>query len=420
MPDARDLHPFPALAAIPLRSERNVTLRVDRTGERAVRKRHPWLFSEGVREQSHQGRVGDLAVLFDKARQFLAIGLYDPDSPLRVRILHSGKPTKIDADFFRQRIEALAALRAELPMSGTNAYRLVNGENEGMPGFIADRYADVLVVKLYTPAWLPQLSLVLPALLAVQPAEQVVLRLSRDTQKRVADLHGLADGDLLLGSELQTPVVFEENRLRFECDPLKGQKTGFFLDQRENRARVESLAAGQDVLNVFAYSGGFSLYAARGGAKRVTSLDQSKPALEAAERNFALNRADPAVGATPHEIVVDDAFTWLEQRERQRARYDVVIIDPPSFAHRQTDVPRARAAYARLVQLGLGCLRRGGTLVMASCSARVPAADFFELVLRSARDTGRPLDVFARTEHALDHPTGFPQGAYLKCLFATA
>ena len=418
MPDAPDLQRFPALAAIPPRSERNVTLRVDRTGERAVRKRHPWLFSEGVREQSHEGRVGDLAVLFDKARKFLAIGLYDPDSPLRVRILHSGKPVKIDADFFRQRLGALAATRAALPESGTNAYRLVNGENEGMPGFIADRYADVLVVKLYTPAWLPYLSLVLPALLEMQPASQVVLRLSRDTQKRVTDLHGLADGNLLLGPELQLPVVFEENHLRFECDPIAGQKTGFFLDQRENRARVGSLARGQDVLNVFAYSGGFSLYAARGGAKRVTSLDQSKPALEAANRNFALNRSDPAVAATPHEIVADDAFAWLERTAHERTRYDVVIIDPPSFAHRQTDVPRALAAYARLVHLGLGCLRRGGTLVMASCSARVPAADFFGLVLRSARDAGRPLDEFARTEHALDHPIGFPQGAYLKCLFA--
>jgi len=217
MPDAPDLQRFPTLAAIPPRSGRNVTLRVDRTGERAVRKRHPWLFSEGVREQSHEGRVGDLAVLFDKARKFLAIGLYDPDSPLRVRILHSGKPAKIDADFFRQRLGALAATRAALPESGTNAYRLVNGENEAMPGFIADRYADVLVVKLYTPAWLPYLSLVLPALLEVQPATQVVLRLSRDTQKRVAELHGLADGDLLLGPELQLSCSSRSCSRRTTC-----------------------------------------------------------------------------------------------------------------------------------------------------------------------------------------------------------
>ena len=409
-----------ALEGVPPPADRNVAVRVDRSAERAIRKGHPWLFAEGVRQESHRGAAGDLAVLFDQKRDFLAVGLYDPESPLRVRVLHRGKPRAVDDAFFAERLEELVARRAGLEATGTDGYRLVNGENEGMPGLVADRYGGVVVIKLYTPAWLPHLRRVLPALLAAQPAEHLVLRLSRDTQRRAAELHGLADGDVLLGADLELPVVFRENHLRFECDPVRGQKTGFFLDQRDNRARVETLAAGCDVLNVFSYTGGFSLAAARGGARRVTSLDQSKPALAAAERNFALNADDPAVAAAEHELVAADAFAWLDERRREGPAYDLVVIDPPSLARRQADVPGALAAYARLVTRGLGCLRSGGTFVMASCSARVPADDFFELVHRVAREAGRPLDEFERTGHAPDHPVGFPQGAYLKCLFARA
>jgi 23S rRNA (cytosine1962-C5)-methyltransferase len=409
---------FPSLEAIPPKSERNVTLRVDRSAERALRKRHPWLFADGIREQSHEGRTGDHAVVFDRGRSFLAIGLWDPSSPIRVRVLHSGKPAPIDAEFFARRIGALAKRRELLLARETNGYRVVNGENEGLPGLVVDRYADTLVVEIFTPAWLPHLSLVLDAALDATAAERVVLRLSRETARRESELHGLRDGMTLFGPPAEGPIVFRENGLHFECDPVHGQKTGFFLDQRDNRARVEAIAKGKEVLNVFAYTGGFSVYAARGGATRVTSIDQSRPALAAAKRNFALNLEDESVGRCHHDIVSGDAFEVLSEMGRSGRRFDLVIIDPPSFARRQSERERALGAYARLVELGLGVLRRGGDLVMASCSARIGAEELFGLAHRTARDAGRPLIEIERTGHALDHPIGFPEGAYLKCLFA--
>lgn len=409
---------FPSLEAIPPKSGRNVTLRVDRSAERALRKRHPWLFADGIREQSDEGRAGDHAVIFDRGRGFLAIGLWDPHSPIRVRVLHSGKPTPIDASFFAERVNAAVARRAALLGRETNGYRVVNGENEGMPGLVVDRYADTLVLELYTPAWAPHLRLVLPPLLAALDARRVVLRLSRETAQRDEELHGLHDGMLLFGPPLDGPLVFRENGLRFECDPVAGQKTGFFLDQRDNRARVEARARSKEVLNVFAYTGGFSVYAARGGASRVVSVDQSRPALAAAERNFALNRTDAGVAGARHETVAGDAFEVLRGMAAAGQRFDLVIIDPPSFAHRQADRERALTAYSRLVELGLGVLRHDGELVMASCSARIPADEFFTHIHKSARAAGRKLQEIERTFHAIDHPVGFPEGEYLKCLFA--
>jgi 23S rRNA (cytosine1962-C5)-methyltransferase len=201
---------------------------------------------------------------------------------------------------------------------------------------------------------------------------------------------------------------------------VQGQKTGFFLDQRDNRARVEKLATGKRVLNVFAYTGGFSLYAARGGAKEVVSLDISQPALANAMRNFKLNRAHEAVAAAEHEMLVGDAFLTMKQLIANRRRFEMVIIDPPAFARRREEVKRAVTAYGRLVRLGLHLLQPGGILVMSSCSSRVSAEEFFELVHKTAAGVGRPLQEIERTGHALDHPITFAEGAYLKCLFAVA
>jgi 23S rRNA (cytosine1962-C5)-methyltransferase len=405
---------------IPSPSSRNVTLRIDRSGERALRKQHPWLFEEGIQEQSHEGSTGDLAVIFDRSRKFLAIGLYDPCSSIRVRILHSGKPTAIGPEFFARRLAEITGRRTGLISPGTTGYRLVNGENEGMPGLVVDRYADTLVLKLYTPAWLPHLRDLLPGLTAAAPFERLVLRLSRECQRRKDELFGLQDGSILVGPPLEGSLTFQENGLWFECDPRLGQKTGFFLDQRDNRARVERLARDRTVLNVFAYTGGFSLYAARGGARQVVSLDHSRPALEAAERNFARNRSEGTVPDVRHQVIAADAFAALDNMALEKQRFDLVVIDPPSFASRQSQVRRALSSYRRLTRLGLAVLRPEGRLVMASCSARVSSADFFGLIHRTAREAGRPLDEHERTEHPGDHPVGFPQGAYLKCLFATA
>ncbi|MEZ4870184.1 MAG: class I SAM-dependent rRNA methyltransferase [Caldilineaceae bacterium] len=409
------------LTAIPAPATRRLALHVTRDAERVLRGGHPWLFANSIVRQSHVGSPGDLAVVFDQKRRFLAIGLYDPTSPLRVRILHQGAPVTIDRAWWRQQVSAAIQRRAPLLRDGqTTGYRLVHGENDGLPGLVVDRYDQTLVLKLYTAAWLLHLADFLPELLAAQPAQRLVLRMSRALQKEPALLYGLSDGMVLWGPALSGPVIFTENGLRFEADPLHGQKTGFFLDQRENRARVEALATGRRVLNVFAYNGGFSLYAARGGAHLVTSLDSSSPALEAAARNFALNQTIPTVAQARHELLVGDAFQLLPEMAAAGARFDLVILDPPAFAKQQAEIERALSAYAQLARLGVALLQPGGTLVFASCSSRVGIDAFTATVQQAAALAGRPLHLFAQTTHALDHPIGFPEGAYLKCLYATA
>lgn len=402
-------------------NQRRIALRVSPRAERAIRRGHPWLFAQAIERQSHQGAPGDLAVVFDRKGRFLAVGLFDPTAPIRVRLLHVGEPVTIDAAWFQAQIGTAVAQRQPLTADPlTTGYRLVHGENDGLPGLVIDRYGETCVLKLDTPAWAPHLQTVLDGLATAVAPQRVVLRLSRSVQALEDGLYGLKDGVVLSGDPLPGPVMFMENGLLFEADVRLGQKTGFFLDQRDNRARVEKLAAGQRVLNVFAYTGGFSLYAARGGAQEVVSLDISQPALAAAARNFKLNRHHAAVAAASHELLLGDAFQVLAQLHASRRFFDVVVIDPPSFARKKEDVPQALAAYQRLARLGLGVLRRGGTLVLASCTSRVTAASFFTAVHQAAAGEQRPLQEVARTFHALDHPIRFPEGAYLKCLFATA
>ena len=272
-------------------SEKRIAMHVTRAAERALRDGHPWLFADSIRKQSHEGASGDLAVIFDAKRRFLAIGLYDPDSPIRVRVLQHHQQATIDGDWFTERIRAAAQIRAPLLDQDTDGYRLVHGENDGLPGLVIDRYADTLVVKVYTSAWLPHLRDVVAALKIVLPHERIVFRASRNI------------GPLFDDDAPRDPVIFRENGLLFAADVVRGHKTGFFFDQRENRERVRALAAGRRVLDVFAYSGGFSVYAAAGGASHVTSLDVSAPALDAAVENFRLNdlRVD-------HRVLVGDAF----------------------------------------------------------------------------------------------------------------
>ncbi|MBN2148278.1 MAG: class I SAM-dependent methyltransferase [Anaerolineales bacterium] len=406
------------LTALPQPADKRIAIRVKPAAERALHDGHPWIFEGSIRSQSHAGQPGDLAVIFDGNRRFLAVGLYDPHSPIRVRVLQYGQAATINRDWFGARLQAAADIRQPLQTVRTTGYRLVYGENDGLPGLVIDRYASTLVLKLYTAAWLPHLVDVLEALPTIQAHDRLVLRLSRHVQPLAAP-YGLEDGQTLLGSPPDAPVVFQENGLRFAADVVQGHKTGFFFDQRENRARVRDLAQGRRVLDVFAYSGGFSVYAAAGGARTVTSLDASEPALQVAAANFALNDGNPHVSAARHVTLVEDAFEGLARLQASGQRYDMVIVDPPSFAKSAAEVNRALAAYKRLTRLALAVLTpRTGVLVMASCSSQVTPTAFFETVEQTASAAGRRLTQIKHTGHALDHPVRFPEGEYLKCLFA--
>jgi len=276
-------------------------LRVTAAAQSILRAGHPWLYAESIRSQNRTGETGDLAVVYDRNDRFLAVGLFDPGSAIRVRVLHSGKPRLIDRTFWRQRLEEALRTRRGLFDELTTGFRLINGESDGWPGLVLDRYDQTLVLKIYTAAWLPWLDAVAHAIHAQLPSERIVLRLSRNIQELPGQHSARQDGQVLLGAPLSGPVNFLETGLSFEADVQRGQKTGFFLDQRENRRRIETLARGRSVLNAFSFSGGFSVYAARGGARSVLDLDISPYALASAERNFALNRHEAAVNGCRQE-----------------------------------------------------------------------------------------------------------------------
>jgi 23S rRNA (cytosine1962-C5)-methyltransferase len=390
----------------------SLRLRITAAAETIVRGGHPWVFAQSVREQNRAGATGELAVIFDRSNRFLAVGLYDAHSPIRVRILHAGKPQRIDHQWWQQRAVKAFTLRQGQFDSQTTGFRRINGENDGWPGLILDQYDTTRVLKLYTAAWLPRLDETVDLL---KGDGRLILRLSRNIQKQALEDFGLNDGRILHGPALEGTVLFWENDLHFEADVLRGQKTGFFLDQRENRRHVEALSRGRSVLNLFSYSGGFSLYAARGGAASVCSLDISEHALAAARRNFTLNQDQPAVTQCRHETIQADTFTWLRQDPEQR--FDLIIIDPPSLAKRESERDEAITAYAKLIESSLSRLNKNGILVASSCSAHVSAGEFFNLARAAAQKSGRKFNELRTTGHSADHPATFPEGEYLKCIY---
>ena len=396
------------LADVPPPSDRRLAVRVSRDALRQIRGGHPWVFDGSIRSVSHDGDAGDLAVIFDDDRKFAAIGLYDPDSPIRVRIVHTGKPRTIDAAFWNERIaDALTRRRSLVADAKTTGYRWVHGENDGLPGLVVDRYDHTAVVKLYTAAWFPHLRDVVAAIVGDAGIGRVVLRTSR----QVGDTGpaGMDDGAILVGAAPEDPVAFLEHGLTFEADVVHGQKTGHFLDQRENRRRVGELSAGARVLDVFCCTGGFSVHAAAGGASVVHSVDLSRPAIDTTIRNLAANAGRPAVAGVDHRTTVGDAFEVLASMADRGQRFDVVVIDPPSFASRADQVERALRGYAHLTRLGLAVTRDGGCLVQSSCSSRIDERMFHETIRRSADEAGVRLTEIEHTTHCLLYTSPSPR-----------
>ncbi len=408
---------MPLPSTLPEPGAKRLAVRVTADARRQIAAGHPWIYDESIVSISHRGAAGDLAVIFDDDRRFVAIGLNDPASPIRIKIVHRGRPTPIDAAFWQQRLDAALTVRAELIAGGrSTGYRCINGENDGFPGLVLDRYADTLVLKLYSPAWLAHLATLLPLIVSTLHPKAVILRLARALHG--GNLFGLEEGMALYGETPGAPVMFAENDLQVEADVVHGQKTGYFLDQRDNRALLATMAGGARVLDVFASTGGFGLHAAAGGATSVLSVDASEPTLAVADRNMAHNRRNPAVAACAHSSIVGDAFEVLDRLVRQHRRFDIVVLDPPSFAQRQSSVPAALHAYAQLTERGVRLLEPGGLLVQASCSSRVTADDFVATVRGAAGRTGFDLRIVRQTGHPVDHPVTFAHGGYLKALFA--
>ena len=396
----------------PLPTPARLAIKVKPSVEKIIRQGHPWVFEKGITKINKEGKAGDLAIIFDsKKNQLLALGLYDPQSVIRIKILSLQKEA-IDQQWFDSKIKQAFQKRLSLFDTDTNAYRLLHGENDGLPGFIADVYHQVLVIKLYSAIWIPYLQAILKSLVAVSKCSVAILRLNRQLQKNPQQLYGYQEGQLLLGSLPNDNIHFKEHGVQFCANVRKGHKTGFFLDHRHNRKRVGELAAQKKVLDVFAYAGGFSVHAMAGGATTVTSLDISAPALALAEQNMGLNFPN-----APHQTLVADAFQGMAQLYQEGKRFDLIIVDPPSFAKKESEVERALYQYARLAKAAVKLVTDEGILLLASCSSRVTKDQFYATALQAIQEMPVKWEEIERSEHDVDHPIGFKEGAYLKSIY---
>lgn len=396
---------------------RRLAVRVTRDALRQVSGGHPWVYADAITSITDGGAPGDLAVVFDDRRRFRAIGLFDPASPIRLKILHHGAPATIDAAWWAAQVAAAAHRRRDLAADPrTTAWRVVHGENDGLPGLVVDRYGDTAVVKLYSASLVAHLDDIVAAVVAAVGPSSVVLRASRLVGDQLPA--PLADGVTLIGDPPPPLVDYDELGRHFAADVVRGQKTGAFLDQRDNRDLVARHSAGARVLDVFCCTGGFGVHAAAAGAQAVHFVDQSPGAIRTARANLARNTDQPAVASVRVDGSIGDAFEVMADLVERRRRFDVVVVDPPSFAPHQAAVPAARHAYRRLTALALDLVEPGGLVFQASCSSRIGADDFLAGVRAEAERAGVGWSELAVTGHAVDHPIGFPQGAYLKAVLA--
>jgi len=384
-------------------------------GQGAALARHPWIFSGAIARVDGEPGPGAEVDVLGPGGAFLGRGLFNPHSQIRVR-LYTARDELLDSDFFAARVRDAVRLRAGALRLGdpAGACRLVFSEGDGLSGLTVDRYGSHLVVMLTGLGIAGRLEAILDALGEELAPEGVVLR----TEKGMAEAEGLILEDGLLRGALPSgPIEIREDDLRFAVDLRTGQKTGFYLDQRFNRARAAAYADGRAVADVCSYTGGFSVAALRAGATRSVAVDVSTRALELATSNAERN----GVGARL-EAVRANAFDWLTEQADQGRAFDMIVLDPPRFARSRRGVPAALKAYQRLNGLALGCLAPDGVLVTFSCSGRVAEPDFREAVARAATDAERPLRIVERLAQAPDHPVAAacPESAYLKGLIALA
>jgi 23S rRNA (cytosine1962-C5)-methyltransferase len=394
-----------------------LAVRVTAAAARYIRDGHPWLYESSITSVvADTAEPGDLAVVFDPQRRFAGVGLWDPTSPIRVRLLHHGQPTTIDDVWWKQRLATAIDKRAPLAQGGsTTGYRLVHGENDGFGGLVIDRYDTTLVLKVYTPVWFPHLAQVIAALVDLTDADRVVVRLARSVRGEGR----YVDGTTVVGTQPSGPVPFLEHGLTFLADVVHGHKTGHFFDQRDNRHLVAGHCAGKRVLDVCSSTGGFTVHAAAAGAVSVRALDVSAAALSALEANIAANRHLANVARCRVSTTWGDAFDTMDRLITEGETFDVVVVDPPSMASNAAQVERAQRAYGRFAERALRLVADGGVVFQASCTSRVSADDLEALVQRAARRAGVRLSMLRRTGHALDHPITFAEGAYLKGLLAS-
>lgn len=370
-----------------------------------VLRGHPWIFSGAIEKIEGGADVAGVADVFDCEAHWIARGLWSPKSQIRVRTL-TRQREEIDGDFFSRRINQAFSIRESVLSRMTNAYRIVNGEGDFLPGLIVDRYNEFLVCQFLTAGMDCFKPLVVDSLARLLAAKGIFEK----SEGRVRDEEGIQPSvGVLAGEPPPELIAIKENGFKFVIDVRRGQKTGFFLDQRDNRAVLSTLARDKKILNCFSYSGAFSVYALGGGAREVVSLDSSRPALELAERNLALN------GFGGSNLLKADAFSYLKECD---TAFDIIVLDPPSLARKRGDLDGATGGYKFLNLHALRHLRSGGFLLTFSCSQHLSLDLFQKVIFGAAVDAGRRVTILKRLGQPIDHPVSLhhPEGEYLKGL----
>ena len=377
--------------------------------EKSILRRHPWVFSGAIAQIQGQPEEGDVVKVYSHDRKYLATGHYQIGS-IAVRIL-SFEDRPIDQQFWTERLSEAFHTRMAIGLASNpsnNVYRLVHGEGDDLPGLIVDYYAGTAVTQFHSVGM-------------YRNREEICQALREILKDRLVAIYDKSEGTLPFKAELnpQNGYIFGksdtsiamENGLRFNVDWIEGQKTGFFIDQRENRALLEHYANGRDVLNMFCYTGGFSFYAMRGGARLVHSVDSSARAIELTNQNVALNFPDD----TRHEAFVDEAFHFLEHAKN---RYDLIVLDPPAFAKHQKVLDNAIQGYKKLNRKGIEVIRSGGIIFTFSCSQVMTKDLFRQTIFTAAANTGRRVKILHQLTQPADHPINIyhPEGEYLKGL----
>ena len=380
--------------------------------EKSLLRRHPWIFSGAIQQMEDASVISGATVdLLSSTKQFLARASYSPNSQIRARVW-TFKDEPIDADFFRRKIHSAIDSRQKLNVENqSDAYRLIYAESDGIPGLIVDRYADVLVLQSLTTGsefWKETLA----DLLLEETGLSIIYERS---DADVRELEGLEVKIGLLRGNLSPPVFpITEHNLEFHVNLQSGHKTGFYLDQRDNRLRLRQLAEDKDVLDCFCYTGGFTVNALAGGARSVLSVDSSADALVLAKENVALN--DLPLEKT--NFLEGDVFQLLRKFRDENRSFDMIILDPPKFAPTAAQAERAARGYKDINLLAFKLLRPGGLLVTFSCSGGIDAALFQKIIAGAALDAGVEAQIVEHLSQGPDHPISlsFPEGAYLKGL----
>jgi len=395
---------------------------------KSILRRHPWLFSGGIAKVLGAPDLGSLVAVCDAQDEFLAWGHYSPHSQIRAR-LFSWQESRVPngEEFWRERLAQAVALRSgELADAETTACRLVNAESDGVPGLVVDLYGSTLVLQFLTAGSDVRRDLFVELLWDIVNGYLDVERIFERSDVSVRRREGLRErSGLLRGKALEGPITILENGLTFEVDVGGGQKTGFYLDQRDNRQILRGIVqryvrfqAPPRLLNVFSYTGGFAVYGLSAGAASVINVDTSEDALAAVRRNLQLNNLDTSLS----EDINGSAFKVLRELRQAGARYDVIVLDPPKFAVTQRDVKHASRGYKDINLQALHLLEPGGYLLSFSCSGAISDDLFQKIVFGAALDSGRDIRIVGRMMQSSDHPVAltFPEGAYLKGLICRA